>query len=370
MKIVCSKNDLLTGVNIVMKAVPSKTSMPILECILINAEDGEIKLTVNDMELGIETKVNGNIEEAGMIAIEAKLFAEIVRKLPNDDITIDVSDDLKVKITCQKAKFDLIGLDGNTFSFLPDISKNESIYISQFSLREIINQTLFSVADNDKTKILTGELIEVNGSNLRVASLDGFRISIRNITLKEEFGNVKVIVPGKTLSEISKILTGGLEDMVNISFTENHILFEFDNTVVVSRLIEGEFFKIDKMISNDYETKVKVNRNELMSAIDRATLLAKEGNIKPIILNINDDAMNIKMNSFIGSMDEDVDVDKEGGNLVIGFNPKFIIEALRAIDDEEVDIYFVNSKSPCFIKNEELSYIYLIVPVNINTNVN
>jgi len=368
MKINCSKNDLLAGVNIVLKAVPSKTSMPILNCILIKAEDGEIKLTCNDMDLGIETKIDGVIEEAGSVAIDAKTFADTVRKLPNDIIYVNADEFNKVNIKCLKVNFNLVGLSSEEFSYLPDVSKDNSVQISQFTLREVINKTIFSIADNDKTKILTGELFEVHGNNLRVASLDGFRISIRNVELKEEFSDIKVIVPGKTLNEISKILNGDTDDLVDIYCTDNHILFEFDNTVVVSRLIEGEFFKIDKMISSDYETKIKVNRNELIGAIDRSTILAKEGNSKPIIVTIENSIINIKMNSYVGSMEEDVNVNMEGGNLKIGFNPKFVIEALRAIDDEEIELYFVNSKSPCYIKDEKLSYIYLIVPVNISSN--
>mgnify|MGYP002625426389 CR=1 FL=1 len=341
--------------------------MDILNCILITAEDGEIKLTCNDMDLGIETKIEGIIEEAGNITIDAKKFADIVRKLPNDEVSILSDENNSLKINCLKANFDIIGKSGEEFSYLPDVNKENYFSVSQFNLREIINKTIFSVADNEKNKILTGELFEVKGNNLRVASLDGFRISIRNLELADNYNDIRVIIPGKTLSEVSKILSGDVDDKVNIYCTNNHILFEFDKTIVVSRLIEGEFFKIDKMISNDYETKITVNRLEVIGAIERATVLASEGNSKPIIININEGNINIKMNSYIGSMDEDVSVKMEGNNLMIGFNPKFMLDALRAIEEEDINIYFVNSKSPCYIKNDSLSYIYLIVPVNINT---
>ena len=144
-------------------------------------------------------------------------------------------------------------------------------------------------------------------------------------------------------------------------------MFEFDNTVVVSRLIEGEYFKIDQMLSSDYETKVKINKKELISCIDRASLLVKEGDKKPIIINITDGNMELKINSVMGSMNEDIDIEKSGKDLMIGFNPKFMIDALRVIDDEEVELYMVNPKAPCFIKNQEESYIYLILPVNFTT---
>ena len=168
-------------------------------------------------------------------------------------------------------------------------------------------------------------------------------------------------------NEISKILPGDADKDVNIFFTQKHILFEFENTVVVSRLIEGEYFKIEQMLSSDYETKVRINKKEFLSCIDRATLLVKEGDKKPIIITIGDGSMELKINSIIGSMNEEIDIEKSGRDMMIGFNPKFLIDALRVIDDEEIDIYLVNPKAPCFIKDATESYIYLILPVNFTT---
>ena len=366
MKLICSKASLLKGVSIVSKAVPSRTTMPILNCILIDASANEIKLTANDMELGIETVIEGEIEERGIIALDAKFFSEIVRKLPDNDVVIESDDTFQTTITCEKAKFNIVGKSGEDFSYLPYIEINESISISQFTLKDVVRQTIFSIADNDTNKLMTGELFEINENRLRVVSLDGHRISIRNIELKESYSPLKVVVPGKTLQEISKILTGEAEDMVDIFFADNHILFEFDETKVVSRLIEGEYFHIDQMLSSDYDTKVKINKREFLSCIDRATLLIREGDKKPIILNIQDGSLQLKINSFVGSMNEEIEIEKEGKDLLIGFNPKFFIDALRVIDDEEVTLYMVNPKAPCFIKDDAGTYVYLILPVNFN----
>ena len=238
MKIVCNKSDLVKGVNIVSKAVPGKTTMPILECILIDATTDIIKLTANDMELGIQTEIAGEIIDRGMIAIDAKIFSEIVRKLPDNEVSIETDDRLQTTIVCEKAKFDISGKPGNEFAYLPIIEKDDSIAISQFTLKEIIRQTIFSIADTESNKLMTGELFEIKDNVLRVASLDGHRISIRKIELKDQVSDYKMVVPGKTLIEISKILSGEAESMVEISYTNNHIVFEFDNTIVVSRLIE------------------------------------------------------------------------------------------------------------------------------------
>ena len=348
MRIICKKSNLVKGVSIVSKAVPSKTTMPILECILIDATTDVIKLTANDMELGIETTIDGIIDSRGIIALNAKIFSEIVRKLPDNDVVIETESDNQAIITCEKAKFNIAAQSGDDFSYLPAIEREDFITISEFTLKEVVRQTIFSIADNDTNKMMTGELFEIDNDVLRVVSLDGHRISIRKIELKDAYQPRKVI---------------------EISFTKNHIVFEFDRTLVVSRLIEGEYFRIDQMLSSDYETRVHVNKKELLDCIDRATLLIKEGDKKPIIIDIKNESMELKIKSQIGSMDELIFCTKDGKDLMIGFNPKFLIDALRVIEDEEVDLYFMNAKAPCFIKDENQSYIYLILPVNFNAAV-
>ena len=364
MKLVFTKSNLNKAVGIVMKAVPTRTTMNILECILIDATTNEIKFTGNDMELGIETIVEGEIIEKGKIAIDAKLFSEIVRKLPDNDITLTTDSNNNALITCEKSKFNIAGKSGDDFSYLPAIIKDKMITLSQFQLKEVINQTIFSIAINDNNKMMTGELFEVNEGTLKVVGLDGHRIAIRNIKLEGRSDDVRVVIPGKTLQEISKILNADAESLVNIYFTNNHVLFEFDQTHVVSRLIEGDYFKISQMLSNDYETKVSINKKEFLDSIDRANLLIREGDKKPIIINILNGLLQVNVNSAIGALNEDIDIDKEGKDIMIGFNPKFLMDALRVIDDENVTMYLVNHKSACFIRDKEENYIYLILPVN------
>ncbi len=364
MKILCSKAEILNGVNIASKAVPAKSTMPILECIIIQVTDNTIKFITNDMELGIETMISGTIIEAGSVAVNAKIFSDIIRKLPDNDVNIETDASYMLTIQCEKSVFTISGKSSEEFPALPKIEKRDALVLSQFSLKEIIRQTVFSISDNESNKIMTGELFEISGTEFKAVTLDGHRISIRKISLKEEYKATKVIVPGKTLLEISKILSGEAEEEVHIYFTDRHILFEFSSTIVLSRLIEGEYYKINQMLSGDHETKFTINRKVFLDCIDRATLLIKESEKKPIILGINDTVLELKINSTIGSMNEDIDIIKEGKDILIGFNPKFLIEALRVIDDEEVTIYMTNPKAPCFIRNQEETYIYLILPVN------
>ena len=368
MKIICSKSNLLKSVSISLKAVPSKTTMPILECILIDSTTNLIKFTSNDMELGIETIVEGSIEEKGMVALDAKIFYEIIRRLPDNDVTIKTDEKYTATITCEKAKFNIPGKSGEDFAYLPIIERDEPLTISQYTLKNMICQTIFSIAVNENNKLMTGELFEIKDNCLKIISLDGHRVAIRKMPLKRQYSDRKVVVPGKTLSEISKILSGEMDDMVSIFFTRNHILFEFDQTMVVSRLIEGEYFRIDQMLSSDYETKLSINKKEFLDCIDRATLLVREGDKKPIIIHITDNRMELRIDSAMGSMNEDIDIEKDGKDILIGFNPKFLIDALKVIDDETISIYLVNPKAPCFIRDDDETYTYLILPVNINQN--
>ena len=366
MNIICDKNKLLEGINIVLKAIPGKSTMAILECIVIEAENNTIKLIANDLEIGIETVIEGEIVEEGCVAVSAKVFSDIIRKLPSDQVEINVNEAYQLNIKCGKAKFSISAKTTDEFPYLPQIVKDKYVEISQFTLKDIIRQTVFSISDNENAKIMTGELFEINNSTLKVVSLDGHRISIRKVELKNKYNNISVIIPGKTLIEINKILNGGMDDEVKIYFTEKHILFEFDNTIVLSRLIEGEYYKIDKMLSSDYETKITVNKKDMLDSIDRTTLLVKESEKKPVIIDIKDNSMGFAMNSSIGSMHEEMDAVKDGKDVLIGFNPRFLMDALRVIDDEEITLYMINPKAPCFIKDKDESYIYLILPVNFN----
>ncbi len=368
MKFVCSKDNLLNSLQIVSKAVPNKTTMSILQCIMVDTSEGEIKLIANDMELGIETVVEGEILEKGHIAIDAKMFLDIVRKLPDADITIETDLNNKTTITCEKLKFNILGKSGEDFTYLPEIERKESIDISQFALKEIIRQTIFSVGEStESNKALSSEYFEIDGDNLTVTGLDGHRIAIRKIKLKESYEKKSVIIPGKSLNEIIKIISGDADKIITIYFSDKHIIFEFDNTVIVSRIVEGNYFDTEKMFNKDYETKVVINKKDLVESIDRATLLVKEGDKKPIIINLVENTLELKINSTMGSMNEEIDITKNGKDLMIGFNPKFLIDALKAIDEEEITLYLMNSKSPCLIKDDEENYIYLILPVNFAT---
>ena len=237
MRIRCSQSQLLFGINTVSKAVPSKSSMTILECILFHADENGIKLTANDMELGIETYIEGEVEEAGEVAIESKIISNLIRSYNEDDFLIESDNDNVVHIECGNSKIDINGRSTEEFVLLPEVEKSNPIEISQFSLKELIRQTIFSISDNDTNKIMTGELFEIKNDQFKVVSLDGHRISVRNITLKNSYDDNSVIVPGKTLMELSKIIPGDVDKDVSIYLCDNHVIFEYESVKVVSRII-------------------------------------------------------------------------------------------------------------------------------------
>ena len=366
MLIKINQSDLIKSINIVIKAISNRTTLPILECIVIKAIDSNIKLIANDMELGIETILNGEIINTGSIALNSKLFSEIVRKLPNNLVEINTDDNYKATIKCGKSVFTISGQSIEEFPILPEIEKIKSITLSQFGLKEMIRQTIFSISNNENMKVMTGELLEINNNYLRIIALDGHRISIRKTMLNGEHENIKAVVPGKTLSEISKILSGEVEDEVIIYFSNKHIVFEFSNTTVNSRLIDGEFYNVDQMVSSDYETKINLNRRELLENMDSALPFITDKEKKPVILNIKDNNINLSIKTTIGNMNTDMELVKEGKDMLIGFNPVLVMDALRVIEDENIDIYLFNPKAPCFIRNKEESYLYIILPVNFN----
>lgn len=367
MELNVNKADLIKGLSAVSKAVPSKTTMSILECILIDATKGYIRLVANDMELGIQAIIPGEIVEKGIVAVDAKNFVEFSRKLSGDVVNIKVDNNFKTVLNYDKGYFNLIGKDPESFTDIPEMKREEVTEVTQFTLKELIRQTIFSIGYNDSNKAFGGELFQIKDGYFKVMSLDGQRVSIRKVEIEDKTIEKKVIVPGKSLNELIKIMDGDTTKYVSLFFMPNHIIFEFEDITVVTRLIEGEYFNIDSILSSDYETKVTINKKDFAECLDRSTLLVKEGDKRPVILNFTEDNMNLKINSVISSMSENIPVTKEGNDLMIGFNPKFLIDALRVIDQENVDLYFINPKAPCFIRDKEESYTYLILPINFST---
>ncbi|MCR4813516.1 MAG: DNA polymerase III subunit beta [Lachnospiraceae bacterium] len=368
MNFVVSKSDFQNAISTVIKAVPLKSNLSNADCILIEARMEEVRLVANNMEMAIECIIPAKVLEEGKICMESKFLQDTIRKFPEDDINISCDNHLKTTIICESIVYSVSGKETETFNDIPNFDIKEHMTIKEFSLKEIIRQTIFSISDNEANKTLRGELFEIKDGTLRVISLDGQRVSIRKIEIEDKEINKKIIVPGKSLNDLFNIIGKDAESEAVLHFTDNHLIITFGNTTFVTRLIDGEFFNIDNVLSKDYSTKITINKKKLYDCVDRSTTIAREGDKKAIVFSIGDNLMEIYMNSAIGSMNEKIEVEKEGNDLKIGFNPKYLIDALKVIDDENIHLYFTSPKSPCFIRNDEETYIYMILPVNLSVD--
>ena len=367
MHIHCRQDLLLNGINTVLKACSTKTTYPILECILLQAASGKLILVGNNLELGIESIIEAEVLEEGSIALEAKIFSEIIRKMPGEVVEISSDNNFMTAIISEKSKFQIAGQSGKDFPGLPSVQKLNSCKMAQITLKDMIRQTIFSVAQDETRPILTGEMLQIKDNSSNMASVAGYRLSYRKTPLSIENGNIEVVIPGKTLGEVSKILSSEESDEVTIYFEDKHVLFDLGDSKVVSRLLEGEFLKYEQVFSSDYETKILVDKKNLLMSIERAALISREGKKNPIKIEIDGDKMIITSNTELGTAREELDVELEGKELVIAFNPRYLIEALKAIDEDEVYIHFISSLTPCIIMPKEGdSYKYLILPIRVN----
>lgn len=364
MKIKIKQKDLSKGISTVQKAITSKTTLPILDGILIETVNNRLKLTATDLEIGIESYLNCEIIEEGSVVIASRIFGDIVRKLPDLDIEMIVNQNNNVEITCGNSNFSLIGQPAIEYPQLPEIKDDTFFNIPKDLFKNMIRQTVFAAAQDEIKPILTGALLEVNNGNAALVALDGYRLALKNTNVVCDH-DIKVVIPSKTLNEVNKILEED-ETNVNIKFTSSHILFDLGDTVIISRLLEGEFINYKDIIRNEYKSKVKVKTKDIQQSIERASLLAREGKNNLVKFNIQDDKMIITSNSEIGNVIEEVPIDLEGNDIKIGFNSKYILDALKVIDNEEIYMHLVSSVNPCIIKPaDDDTYTYLVLPVRL-----
>lgn len=359
----CEKELLENAINTVQRAASNKTTYAILEGILINAKDNKVTLTATDLDLGIETYINAQVNKNGSIVLNSKLLSELIRKLPNDIITVKMEDN-NVFIKCQKSEFTLVGNNPEEFPSLPAINENIMYELSQDLLKNMIKQTIFAIAQDETRPILTGILFEIKDGVLNFVALDGYRLALKSEKIGN-FQNISAVIPGKTLNEISKILEP-TDNTVKITFTPNHILFTLDNTKIISRLLDGDFINYRQIVPDEYKLRLKVKTSELLDSIERASLFAREGKTNLVKFDINEDKMVITSNSQIGKVYEEVDIDIEGEGIKIAFNSKYFLDVLRVIDSEEIFLEFTTNVSPCVIKKcDSNNYIYLVLPVRL-----
>ena len=369
MKLVCSKTLLVEGLNIVSKAVATRPSMPILECCLLTAdEDGNLKLMANDMEMVIQTgNIESEVAQAGSVALDLKVFSDIIRRMPGSHVEISADEKYLTVLKSGKSEFKILGMNPDEYPALPDVMKNQSYKIPAADLRNMIRQTVFSVSQDNTRPVLCGQLIEIGGDVVKIIAVDGFRIAMREGVLENEGQmDTKVIVPGKAMSEISKILPTDGDAVVTFYVTDKHILFDLGNCIVVSRLLEGEFVNYDNMFTNETSTLITAVRTDFMESIDRATLISKDSKKSPVKLKVADSSIAISSNTEMGASYEEITVMQDGIDLEIAFNPRYLVDVMKVLESEKITISFTSSLSPCIIRVEgSEDYKYLVLPLRL-----
>ena len=371
MKIICDKEKLLKGINSVVRAVPTRTTMPILEGILIQTNNNEIKLTSYDLELGIEYTMKCEVLKEGNTVVNSIMFSEIIRKLPDTDISIELNENKLLVIDCEGSLYKLSTMNPDEFPELPKIVVENSIETDQTILKNMIRKTIFAVSMEENRPIFTGCLFEVINNSLNVVAIDGFRMGWVSNSLSSANSDFKAVIPGKTLNEVNKIILDSF-DNIKIGVSKNQAIFEMENCKIVTRLLDGEFLNYASVIPSNWETRIRVNKNILQNCFERVSLISSSSIEKekkyPVKISIEVGKIIISCTNQTGDAKEEMFTETEGKDLEIGVNPKYFLDALKAIDDEEVYISFGTNISPCVIKpvdETSRNYIYMILPIRM-----
>lgn len=368
MKFSCDQSSLVKAINTVSKAVTSRTTIPILKGILLSLEGNNLTLTASDLEISIEKTIIVSGIENGSLVVSSKLFSDIIRKLPNEKIFIEGEENEKVLINTSSSEFNIISIEADEFPRIGILEEEEfNFYFNKDILKEMIRKTTFSASVDESKGIIVGVLIERNNDNITMVALDGFRMAVVREVV-DEGSESKIIISAKLLSEISKIIIDEEpEGDINMVLDKKKALITVDTTKIVLRLLEGDFIKYKDILPKEYNSKILVSRLLLQDSIERASLLAKEGKNNLVKFSIVDNLLTITSKSEEGAVKEEIIVEKTGEDIEIGFNSKYIIDVLKAVDDEIILMEFNSPTSPCMIKQPESTmYEYLVLPVRIN----
>lgn len=370
MKFTCSQQTLAKALNTVSKAVSTRTTLPILKGILLEAKaDGTLILTASDLEISIQKKVEAEVQQEGSVVVISKLFGDIIRKLPNEDISIEETEDNNILIKTNSSEFTVMSLPVEEFPKIGEKENNSKpLVFDREIFKDMVRKTAFAASIDESKGILVGILTEINEDAVNMVSLDGFRLALAK-EIMNSAEESKFIISAKIMNEISKIVSDDDTDSdINIFLGDKKAVFNIGNTEVVLRLMEGEFIKYRDIIPSDGTINVKVGKEILLESIERASLLAKEGKNNLIKMTIKNDLLTVTSRSEEGNVKEQIVMEKIGDDLEIGFNSKFVIDVLKVIDDEEISMVFKTGTSPCVVRPVEGdAYEYLILPVRIPT---
>lgn len=364
MKIKINQKEIARHINIAQKGISSRTTLQILDGLLLEAKNNKLKLTGTDLEISIETFVNCEVIEEGSIVVNSRIFGDIIKKLPNKPIVIEITNNNNINVKCEKSEFNIAGNPGEDYPDLPIIIEENTFSMPMDIFKGVIRQTVFATTQDETRPSLTGVLAELKEDTISFVALDGYRLAHKKINNQSNISE-KIIIPGRSLLELNKILEDK-EDNMNISIASGHISFNIGDTIFYSRLLEGQFFNYEDIIRKDHKTSILVDKKYLQDSLERASLLAKEEKANLIKLSIINNNLTIKSNSEIGNVNEEIEVEKQGEDINIAFNSRYILEGIKIIESEKIKLNFMGSLNPCIIDSiDEEDYLYLVLPVRL-----
>ena len=365
MKFSCEKTVLKEAVATAAKAVSSRSPIPALEGILMEAGPQRLRLTGYDLKKGIYTSIDAAVAEEGNMILNARMFGNIVNALPEGTVTVK-SEGLNVKISCGNAEFDLIGSDAADYPELPDIDGQTGVSLPQDLLSKMIRQTIFAVSDNESRPIYTGELFEISEGTLTLVAVDGYRLALRREPVEGIEEDYNFVVPGSALSDLEK-LCGDSDEKVKISLGSKHISFTIGETVLISRRLDGEFLNYKKTVPSDFRVEVLADRAGLQRIVERVSLIIDDRVKNPLRCTFGDGQIRIVCATALGKAEDICGVDGNGDNLEIGFNNRYLLDALKAAPAEEVKVCLNTGSSPCVLLpvDQTDEFLYMILPVRL-----
>jgi DNA polymerase-3 subunit beta len=360
----CDGLDLSEAVNKVLKAVSSKTISPILEGIKISAYGDSVVLSGTDLELSITKTIKAEVIDEGQMVVPGKLFGEYLRKLTNEQISLELNERNQLRISYSDSEGFIQCMDVLEFPELKNINKDQYFEINRTDLKSLINNVIFAVAVDDSRPILKGVLFEINDDNVRAVALDGFRMAMANKKVISTTDNCSFIVPARSLSEISRMLDS--DETVKVYVHSNNLMVDMNDTVITTRLLEGQFINYRQILNSNFNTTVSIKKSQLEDAIDRASLLSKGDKNSRVKFDITENSLVLTSDSEIGNVKENITVSMKGADITIAFNSKYFADCLRATEDEYIKINFSNSISHCIVTpSENEDYLFLILPVRM-----
>lgn len=366
MKFTCEKYLLQAAVATASRAAASKSPNPALEGLLIEAA-GDVKLTGYDLIKGIYTRFAADVSAAGSVILNARLFDNIVRSLPDDIVTVEADEGSLTRITCGNAEFSIMGLEAESYPDLPSVEHQKSVSIPEKTMKEMIDQTIFAVSDNEARPIYTGALFEIEAGNLTVVAVDGYRLALRRETMESaEMKDCSFIAPGTALHDLQKMCSDG-DETVKIVLGNKHISFSIGNCVLITRRLEGEFLDYKKAIPSEYTYRLKADRARLLKAVDRVSLIIDDRIKNPLRCIFGKNRLNMYCVTSIGKGEDICEYEGDGEGLEIGFNNRYLQDALKAAPADKIEICLNNGSSPCVLVPEDGSgkFIYMVLPVRL-----